>query len=74
MWKKKFIFRSEKSEFEAYCNPMHIRQAAVVALSEHEAMFMEIADAETNETLMVVVFRESNPGSGFKFLFPNEEI
>jgi hypothetical protein len=72
MWKTKYKFRSEKGEFEAYCNPMHLRQAAACALAEKEAQFMEVADAKTGETLMIAVFREGNP-KGFMFLFPDDE-
>lgn len=73
MFKRKFIFRHENGEFEALCNPMHIRQAAAMALYQNEAKFMEIADKETGTTLMVCVYRKANPNSGFMYLFPNQE-
>ncbi len=72
MFKAKYIFRHENGEFEAYCNPMHIRQAAAVAIYEHNAKFMEIADAKTGKTEMVAVYREANPNGGFMFLFPEK--
>lgn len=73
MWKTKFLFRSEDEQFEAYVNPMHIRQAAAVALSQHGANFMEVADVKSGETLMVCVYREANPNGGFMYLFPDDE-
>lgn len=73
MFKKKFVFRHENGEFEAYCNPMFIRQAAAVALSENQAKFMEIADSKTGVTEMVCVYRSTNPNGGFMFLFPDDE-
>lgn len=73
MFKKEYIFRHEKGEFVAWCNPMFIRQAASVALAECEAQFMEVADKKTGETLMVVVYRPGNKPDGFKFLFPEDE-
>lgn len=57
----------------AWCNPMHIRQAAAVALSQNEAKFMEIADEKTGETLMICVYRSANPNGGFMYLFPDDE-
>lgn len=71
MFKQKFIFRHENGEFEAYCNPTFIRQAAAVAISEHNAKFMEVADAKSGKTLMVAVHRSTNP-NGFVFLFPED--
>lgn len=73
MFKRKFIFRHENGEFEALCNPMHIRQAAAVALYQNESKFMEIADAKTGITEMICVYREANPNGGFMFLFPDDE-
>lgn len=73
MFKNKFIFRHENGEFEALCNPMHIRYAAAVALYENKSKFMEVADATTGRTEMVCVYREANPGTGFMFLFPDDE-
>lgn len=72
MFKHKYIFRHENGEFEALCNPMHIRQAAAIALAQNEAKFMEVADANTGRTEMVVVYRETNPKDGFMFLFPED--
>lgn len=66
---RKFIFRSEKSEFEALCSPARIRQAAAVTIRCQQACFMEIVDVQSNKTLMVVVRRDNNPGS-LTFLFP----
>lgn len=71
MFKQEFIFRHENGEFKAWVNPIHLRQAAAVALAETEAQFMEIADKDTGETLMVCVHRQGNP-NGFKFLFPED--
>lgn len=73
MWKTKFIFRTEDEEFETLVNPMHIRQAAAIALTQHGVKFLEVADAQTGEPLMVCVYREANPNNGFMFLFPNTE-
>lgn len=73
MWKTKFIFRTEDEQFEALVNPMHIREAAAVALTQHGVKFMEVADAKTGETLMVCVYRETNPNGGFMFLFPEDK-
>lgn len=73
MFKTKYIFRHENGEFEALCNPMHIRHAAIIALSENNAKFLEVADADTGETLMIAVYRSANPNGGFMFLFPNNE-
>lgn len=72
MFKSKYLFRHENGEFEAYCNPMFIRQAAIVALSENHAKFMEVADCNTGITEMVCVYRSVNPNGGFMFLFPDE--
>lgn len=49
MWKTKFLFRTEDEQFEALVNPMHIREAAAVALTQHGVKFMEVADAKTGE-------------------------
>lgn len=73
MFKRKYIFRHENGEFEAWCNPMYIRAAAAVALAENAAKFMEVADSNTGETLMVAVYRPGNQPDGFKFLFPDDE-
>ncbi len=71
MFKQRYIFRSEDEEFEALCNPMHIRQAAAVALTQHGVKFMEVAEPN-GETLMVCVHRPGNPNGGFMYLFPEE--
>lgn len=71
MWKKKFLFRTEDEQFEAYCNPMHIRQAAAVALTQHGVRYMEIAEP-TGETLMICTYYPANPNGGFVYLFPEE--
>lgn len=73
MWKTKFLFRTEDEQFEALVNPMHIREAAAVALTQHGVKFMEVADAKTGETLMVCVHNEANPNGGFAFLFPEDK-
>lgn len=73
MWKTKFLFRTEDEQFEALVNPMHIREAAAVALTQHGVKFMEVAHAKTGKTLMVCVHRESNPNGGFMFLFPEDK-
>lgn len=72
MFKKKFLFRHENGEFEALCNPAHIRQAAAVALYENNSKFMEVADVATRRTEMVCIYREANPNGGYIFLFPEE--
>lgn len=74
MFKNKFIFRHENGEFEALCNPMHIRQAAAIALAENQTKFMEVADPKTGRTEMVCVYREANPNGGFMFLFPEDKF
>lgn len=71
MFKTKYIFRHENGELEVLCNPMHIRYAAIVTLSENNAKFLEVADAKTGETLMIAVYRSANPNGGFMFLFPD---
>lgn len=72
MFKKKYIFRYEDGEFVAWCNPMHIRQAAAVAYAENAKSFLEVAEESTGKTVMVVVYREKNP-KGFMYLFPEDE-
>lgn len=72
MFKIEYTFRHENGEFKAYCNPMFIRQAAMVALAENKAKFLEVADKQ-GKTLMVAVYRETNPDGGFMFLFPEEK-
>lgn len=71
--KHEYIFRHEKGEFKAWCNPMYIRQAAAVALCQNSSKFMEIADAKTGKTAMVCLYREANYNGGFVFLFPEDE-
>lgn len=73
MFKRKYIFRHENGEFEAYCNPMYIRQAAAVASAECNAKFMEVVDIKTGMPLLVCVHRTPSVDDGFVFLFPEDD-
>lgn len=72
MFKKKYLFRTEDEQFEALCNPMHIREAAAVALTQHGVKFVEISEIG-GPTIMVCVFNVHNPNGGFMYLFPEEK-
>jgi hypothetical protein len=72
-WKSEFKFLCPGYEVKAYVNPMHLRQAAAVIMSEQQANFIEVSHTDGTLVMLGSWREDRKDNGGFVFLFPDED-